>query len=141
MATAALTHRVSVRDDGGMTDTAPALYHGTVRDGLDVIEPATAHCGPRTFAYTADGDPGYAYATLDLADAWRYAEKAWHAMSIGIPRVYRVMALGAVEPDPQVDAYGRPRGNYAADVRSRDGFTVVEEMPMPDEYGDPEDWR
>ena len=117
------------------------LYHGTVRDGLDDILPAVAHCGPRTFANTADGDPSYAYATPNLSDAWAYAEKAWHATSIGIPRVYRVEALGDVEPDPQTDAHGRSRGNYADDVRSRDGFTVVEEMPMPGEYGDPEDWR
>jgi hypothetical protein len=25
--------------------------------------------------------------------------------------------------------------------RAAAGFAVVEEMPMPDEYGDPEDWR
>ena len=123
-----------------MTDTAP-LYHGTVRDDLDTIEPAAAHCGPRTFAFTADGDPEYAYATPNLSDAWAYAEKAWHATGVGIPRVYRVEPLGDVEPDPQEDAHGRSRGNYEADVRSREGFTVVEEMPMPEEYGDPEDWR
>lgn len=135
---AMLTHDVSVRENGCMTD---ALYHGTVRDGLDNILPAAVHCGPRTFAYTADGDPGYAYATPSLSDAWAYAEKAWHASGIGIPRVYRVEALGAIEPDPQEDAHGRSRGNYAADVRSRNGFAVVEEMPMPEDMGDPEDWR
>lgn len=117
------------------------LYHGTVRDGLDDILPAAAHCGPRTFAYTADGDPAYAYATPNLSDAWAYAEKAWHASGDGIPRVYRIEALGDVESDPQEDVHGRQRGNYADDVRSRHGFAVVEEMPMPDDMGDPEDWR
>lgn len=121
-----------------MTD---ALYHGTVREDLDIIEPASAHGGPRTFEHTADGDPGYAYATPSLSDAWAYAEKAWHASGTGIPRVYRVEPLGDVEPDPQEDAYGRSRGNCEADVRSRDGFTVVEEMPFPEAFGDPEDWR
>lgn len=132
-----LTRRVAVEDTGIMTD----LYHGTVRDGLDTIEPASAHCGPRTFAYTADGDPDYAYATSSLDDAWRYAEKAWHATGIGIPRVYLVEPFGEVEPDPQEDAQGRSRGNYEHDLRSRDGFNVLREMPWPEEFGDPEDWR
>lgn len=57
------------------------------------------------------------------------------------PRDDRVEALGAVEPDPQEDVHGHQRGNYADDVRSRDGFAVVEEMPMPASYGDPEGWR
>lgn len=119
-----------------MTD---ALYHGTVREDLDDIIPAAEHC--RGVIFASDTDPKYAYATPSLSDAWTYAEKAWHASGTGIPRVYRVEPLGDVEPDPQEDAYGRSRGNCEADVRSRDGFTVVEEMPFPEAFGDPEDWR
>ncbi len=115
------------------------LYHGTTPEGLTAIIPAAAHGGHVTFQH--DTDRGYAYATPDLGDAWRYAEKAWHASGDGIPRVYRVEPVGDVEPDPQTDVHGRQRGNFEADVRSAHGFTVVEEMPMPDEYGDPEDWR
>lgn len=140
MAQATLTRRVSVRDDGGMTVHEPAaLYHGTTLAGLDDVLPAVEH--RQGVVFPSDTDAGYAYATPSLSDAWAYAEKAWHASGTGIPRVYRVEALGAVEPDPQEDAHGRPRGNFAADVRSRDGFAVVEEMPFPEEYGDPEDWR
>lgn len=136
MTAAVLTRRVSVRENVGMTG---ALYHGTTREHLDEILPAAAHRLGVVFPH--DTDSAYAYATPNLGDAWVYAEKAWHASGDGIPRVYLVEAIGAVEPDPQEDAHGRQRGNYAADVRSREGFTVVEEMPMPDTYGDPEDWR
>ncbi len=116
-----------------------ALYHGTTREHLDEILPAVEHGHGVVFPH--DTDQGYAYATPNLSDAWAYAEKAWHASGDGIPRVYRVEALGDVEPDPQQDAHGRQRGNFEADVRSRAGFAVVEEMPMPEHMGDPEDWR
>ena len=133
-----LTHGVSVRDDAGMTDVAPALYHGTVREDLDEVTPATEHRRGVTFFET---DADYAYATPNLGDAWHYAWKAWHTWGTGIPRVYRVEPVGDVEVDPQKDARGNLRGNLADDVRSRDGFTVVEEMPFPEEHGDPEEWR
>jgi hypothetical protein len=117
-----------------------ALYHGTTRENLTAVTPAAEHGGHVSFQH--DTDVAYAYATPNLADAWIYAEKAWHASSSGIPRVYRVEAVGDVEPDPQERADGSHRGNYEADVRSRAGFTVVEEMPWPDYFiGSPGDWR
>lgn len=121
--------------------TGQDYYHGTVIKGLKEILPGTVHKGPVIFR--SDTDPSFAYATPDVSNAWSYAEKAWNATDIipSVPRVYRVRAVGPVEPDPTVDRHGRQRSNYDTDVRSRWKFVVIEEVPMPEEYGSPEDWR
>lgn len=116
----------------------PDFFHGTVQEGLTEILPTTEHGGPQTFRMEADGE--YAYAT-DEGSAWWYAEAAWRTHSEGIPRVYRVRATGPIEADPAENAQGRARSTFEADVRSRSAFIVVEEMPMPERLGDPEDWR
>lgn len=109
------------------------LYHGTVAAGLAEVLPAAAS-GRRPVH--GETDPAYAYATPELDDAWHYAELAWHGSSHGVPRVYRVAALGPVEADPAHDGFGRSRGNHTADLRCRHGFAVMEEI----EVDDPEEW-
>lgn len=115
------------------------LFHGTVaplKEG-DVVHPAGS--GRATFPH--ETDRRYAYATQKPGDAWDYAEKAWSAGDSGIPHVYRVEPLGRVSKDPLVDKAGRSRGNFMGDRRSKHGFRVVGEEPMPEHMGDPEDWR
>lgn len=115
------------------------FFHGTVRAGLRSIQPAEQHGKGVVFPH--DTDTGHAYAASSEADAWNYAEKAWHASGTGIPRVYEVEPKGAYEPDPQTDAAGRMRGNLAGDVRSKAGFKVKRQLPMPEDMGEPKDWR
>lgn len=119
------------------------LYHGTAREGLigKTILPVDVTGMPATFP--SDTDRGYAYATVEPSTAWHYAELAWNAASVGIPRVYEVAPVdGAdVEDDPTHDARGNSRGNFPDDRRSRAGFLVIRELPMPDDMGDPDDWR
>lgn len=117
------------------------FFHGTVIEGLTEVMPATKH--GRGVIFPHDTDRNFAYATPSESNAWNYAEKAWHAASdvAGPPRVYRVRAVGPTEEDPQYDQHGRHRSNYGDDIRSRWKFIVVEEVPMPEEMGDPDDWR
>lgn len=122
-------------EEPGGTD----YYHGTVDEDLDDIQPANQHGGRVTFR--SDTDPDYAYVTTNPRDAWNYAEKAWHSTGYGVPRVYRVRATGPVEVDPSHDEHGHSRSNYENDWRSRHPFEVQEELPMPEEMGEQEDWR
>jgi hypothetical protein len=117
-------------------------YHGTAKVPSwqpTEITPQTGRRGKPTFPH--DTDPDYAYATKDPANAWNYAEKAWHSTTVGHPRVFRVKPRGPVEKDPQRDERGELRNNWEGDVRSRHGFDVVGEEPMPEDMGEPEDWR
>lgn len=124
------------------TKTPPKYYHGTVHENLTHVHPATKHGGPVSFA--SDTDKDYAYASTSHDDAWNYAQKVWAGDDHGRrPRVYEVKPIGGhkhVEVDPQFDDHGRSRGNYAQDFRSKRGWKVVREMPMPDHMGDPEEW-
>ena len=124
------------------------FFHGTVRPNLTEITPADKHPSWMTPTFTSDTDRGHAYATTSQEHAWDYASKAhdWalsrsHTGRAGIPRVYQVEPLGEHEPDPQHDEHGRSRGNNSTDRRSRAGWRVVRELPMPEHIGTPEDWR
>lgn len=120
----------------------PKYYHGTVLEGLTHVHPANKHGGPVAFA--SDTDKNYAYATTSHDDAWNYAQKVWGGDDHGRrPRVYEVKPIGGhkhVEVDPQFDKHGRSRGNNSSDFRSKRGWKVVREVPMPEHMGDPEDW-
>lgn len=115
------------------------FYHGTTREGLSTVTPADHHGEKVMFPH--DTDHGHAYASSNEDDAWGYAEKAWNASSTGVPRVYEVKPTGTHEKDPATDHMGRSRGNFEGDVRSKDGFRVVREMPMPEHMGPQEDWK
>lgn len=120
----------------------PAIryYHGTTIEGLEEILPISRHGGVSIYPFTGDRD--YAYAT-DEAGAWHYAEGAWAAMAGGIPHVYEVEPIDPddVEVDPFYDEMGRSRSTRDQDVRSRAGWRVLRELPWPEAWGDPEDWR
>lgn len=123
------------------------FYHGTVQSLQpgDHVLPAHEHGGAVMFPH--DTDHAYAYATPHEDNAWDYAERAWQSAGLdhphfgNPPKVYRVRSLGDHEPDPTHDATGRQRGNFDTDVRSKHGFEVMEEMPMPEHMGEPEEWR
>jgi hypothetical protein len=114
------------------------LYHGTTTANLNLIMPAQATGAPA--AHRNVTDIRYAYATDDPRWAWAYAEMAWGTFDTGIPRVYEVEPLGALEDDPSHDEHGRSRGNFTGDRRSQAGFRVVRELPWPADFGDPADW-
>jgi hypothetical protein len=114
------------------------FFHGTVIEGLTEIVPASKHGRGVIFPHVTDRN--FAYATPDERTAWTYAELAYNAADRGVPRVYRVRAVGPTEEDPQYDQHGRSRSNYAGDIRSRWKFIVVEEVPMPEAMGTPSDW-
>lgn len=124
------------------TKAPPKYYHGTVHENLTHVHPASKHGGPVAFA--SDTDKNYAYATTSHDDAWNYAQKVWGGDDHGRrPRVYEVKPIGGhkhVEVDPQFDEHGRSRGNNESDFRSKRGWKVVREVPMPEHMGDPEDW-
>lgn len=123
------------------------FFHGTAGDptigGLakdPVISPANQRSWG-TVTFPSDTDPDYAYATTDESSAWAYAEKAWGTRAAGIPRVFQVDPLGEHEEDPAYDQRGASRSNYQGDRRSKAGWRVVREIPMPEHMGKPEDWR
>lgn len=114
---------------------APVLYHGTAADrALTEITPLSdrhPHLRvPERSEYKGGNgtysDPGFAYATADPDDAWHWAQEAWHKNPRGIPRVFRVRGRGPMEPDPNFSHHDNPQ-----QVRSRHGFDVVGEEPMP----------
>lgn len=121
----------------------PQFFHGTVENlnPGDVVTPAGTRGGHTNYA--GQSDPQYAYATEDPEAAWDYAEKAWHAASgdSGHPRVYVVSPMGRHDKDPEYDKSGRHRGNWSFDRRSKHGWKVEDELPMPESMGKPEDWR
>lgn len=124
----------------------PRLFHGTVRPGLTEIHPAEQHGKGVTFA--SDTDHRHAYATTTEDNAWSYAERShdW-AMNRArpgqhfVPRVYEVEPMGEHESDPSHDQHGNSRNTFEGDRRSRHGFRVVRELPLPEHLGTPEDWR
>lgn len=125
-------------DEGG--ESAPRYYHGTTHEDLEHVHPNYGSSG--NFGATTH-EPGYAYAT-GKDSAWNYAERAVDAHG-GTPHVYEVNPNGPVEKDPSRDAHGNLRGNNEDDVRSRHGFTVVDEEPSShegdeDESDDEHDW-
>ena len=115
------------------------FFHGTIREGLSEIVPASTHGKGAVFPSVTS--TAHAYATPDVSNAWHYAEMAWNAAGSGIPRVYQVEPLGEHEEDPAVDGKGNPRGNFSGDRRSTKGWRVTREVPMPENMGTPEDWR
>ena len=119
------------------------LYHGTTQTFRvgDHITPAVQHGGEVAFPHTTSRE--HAYATSDPSNAWHYAETAWNNADAGgtHPKVYRVRPLGPVEDDPTHTPSGESRGTFTGDVRSKHGFEVVGEEPMPEHMGEPEDWR
>jgi hypothetical protein len=106
------------------------FFHGTVAEDLDEVTPR----GEGRY-FRSDHEGTHAFATTDVDDAWHYAEKAWHHASSGVPRVYQVEPLGDVEKDPHEQNYS---GKWH---RSKTGFGVVGEVPMPEHMGPQEDWR
>ena len=124
----------------------PQFFHGTTAELSegDRIEPSSVTGASPTFA--RESDSGYAYASESEIAAWDYAEKSFATKFDGIPRVYQVTPAGEHEEDPLRDAGGYRRGNYIGDRRSRVGWDVVRELPMPEHVGtpedfDPEEWR
>lgn len=127
-----------MRQDSFEEGAAEHYYHGTAR-ALRSVKPATQHGRGTTFP--SDTEPDYAYASKNESDAWTYAEKAWHASGEGVPRVYRVAPKGEVETDPSHTPAGVSRGNFRGDVRSRQGFSVLNSVQMPESMGKPSEWR
>jgi hypothetical protein len=118
------------------------FYHGTTVPGVTHILPADQHHDHVVFPGVTD--TSYSYASTKPEDAWDYAEKAWNADNEGRrPRVYEVRPMGGmkhVEEDPQHDEQGKHRFNNQNDFRSKKGWKVVREVPMPEHMGDPEEW-
>ena len=123
--------------------TPGEYFHGTTQTFKpgDHITPASQHGKGVAFPNMTSRE--HAYATPDESTAWHYAEAAWNNADIGgtHPKVYRVKPLGHTEDDPTHDQYGASRGTFTGDVRSKHGFEVVGEQPMPEHMGKPEDWR
>lgn len=108
---------------------ARVFYHGTTAEGdLDRILPASQ--SGASVIYQHQTDPDYAYATTSKDDAWTWAQKAWDNTG-GRPRVFKVRRRGPVEPDEPYDRAGNSRSVSDSDVRSRHGFDVIGEEPMP----------
>lgn len=113
------------------------FYHGTTTDqDLKEILPASQH--GRGSIHPGSVDPDYAYATPHLDNAWQWADKAWDNRG-GHRRVFKVRRKGPVELDPRDNDSGGSRNNYEGDVRSRHGFDVIGEMPMPEHWRHLED--
>lgn len=110
------------------------LFHGTARDIEDEILPGYSPVHPSM------SEKGYVYATPDVGNAWMYAELAWNARPRGRARVYQVEPTGEMEKDPQFDAQGNSRSNFASDLRSRSPLRIIREVPLPGNMGDPEEW-
>lgn len=137
--------------DGAVDDEPPErpslgheYYHGTTRhfEPGERILPAAQHGRGSVFPY--ESSPEHAYATMNPSDAWHYAELAWNEgdpQPGDHPKVYRVRPISEHEHDPMYDDRGRSRGNFEGDVRSRHGFEVLDEVPMPEHMGRPKDWR
>lgn len=119
------------------------FFHGTISplQPDDVIEPV-AKSTWRKVRFPHDTDPEYAYATSDVDTAWHYAEKVWGSTdSPTHPKVFEVEPVGEHEEDPTRDAHGQLRGNFSTDRRSKHGWRVLREVPMPEHMGTPEEWR
>lgn len=107
------------------------FFHGSVSERpLTQITPR----GSQRF-FRSDHEGTHAFATTSESDAWEYAEKAFMHTDRGIPRVYRVEPKGDVEKDPH---YQNTEGKWH---RSKQGFNVVGEVPMPEHMGPAEDWK
>jgi hypothetical protein len=115
------------------------LYHGTATNPSTHIHPQSQKSWIKP-TFPSDTDPDYTYATRHAADAWSYAEKAWHSRDTGVPRVFRVRPTGPVEKDPAFGQHGS-RSNYAGDVRSKHPMEILGEEEMPERMGKPEEWR
>lgn len=125
---------------------APKLYHGTTAEDLETVHPN--HGTQGNFGNNLGiHEPGYAYAT-SRGSAESYADMASLTHG-GRSHVYEVSPKGPVEKDPDRDAQGNSRGNYADDMRSKHGFQVVGEEDLGHEheeededhgYGEDEDW-
>lgn len=98
------------------------LYHGSARRLVrgSVITPPSKHGGEQMFPTASHVD--HAYATPHMHVAAEFALNA-HGMQEfrGKPYVYKVEPVGHVEPDHD--------GIADRDVRSRDGFKVVDWVP------------
>lgn len=116
---------------------APKYYHGTTAEDLERIHPNLGTSG--NFG-AGTHEPGYAYAT-SKDNALHYAERAAGAYG-GRPHVYEVSPRGPVEDDPSHDKNGNSRANFADDVRSRHGFSVVgeEDLGHEDEHDNEDHW-
>lgn len=118
-------------DEGG--EPAPRLYHGTTAEDLEEVHPnhgTTGNFGNNLGIH----EPGYAYATSrNTAEHYANTASMTHG---GRAHVYEVSPKGPVERDPDRDVHGNSRGNYADDVRSKHGFSVVgeEDLGHDDEH-------
>lgn len=106
------------------------FFHGTVAEDMHEVTPR----GARQY-HIGEHDGTHAFATTSESDAWHYAELAWNHASTGVPRVYRVQPKGHVEQDPHRENFD---GRWH---RSKEGFDVMHEVPMPEHMGPAEDWR
>lgn len=105
---------------------SPIYYHGTTAEGLTHVLPSSQHGGH--VLYSGAADPGHAYATTDLGDAWNYAKTSYHNTEHGVPRVYEVSPLHGDHSHVEHD----PNFNDTTSFRSPHGFHVTRELPMPD---------
>jgi hypothetical protein len=118
------------------------FFHGTDRHFTvgEVISPAGESGGVN---YPNTTDRRYAYATDSESNAWHYAETTWMGGDgqNGPPTVYEVAPLGRHSKDPASDKSGFSRGTFQGDRRSKSGWKILRQLPMPEHMGDPEDWR
>lgn len=110
------------------------FFHGTVHhlNVGDSVLPAAAGGAPTIHG---ESDPRFSYATTQQGDAWEYAAMAHEQTEgeEGPPRVYRVSPLGRHSKDPEYTVEARPehRGNFGNDRRSKAGWRVESEQPLP----------
>ena len=98
------------------------FFHGSATRMVrgSVLRPPSQHGGEQMFPEASHHE--HVYASTELGAAAHFAEHA-HGMKEfrGQPYVYRVEPVGHLEPDHD--------GNPERDVRSREGFKVVDWVP------------
>lgn len=111
-------------------------FHGTTygfKEGDEILPPSLRD--PNIKPLYEETDKDAAYASVDPERAWFWAESAWHKAQHDNPRprVFGVEPLGKVLDDLHSQSDD--------DVRTREGWRVRGEVPMPTEVGTPEEWE
>jgi hypothetical protein len=112
------------------------FFHGTTSgfNPNDEILPPSMRSSDIKPLYD-ETEPDAAYASRSPEQAWFWAESAWHKAQHDNPRprVYGVEPLGKVLDDLH--------SLSDEDVRTREGWRVLGEVPMPKDLGTPEEWE